>query len=88
MMWPSPMHGMRNASQDWPRNSCARSRHAFAESSATPEMYPVAIDEFRRAPIRRFPFEIFSEISPEFITVYSVLHCSQDPQKWRERLGE
>ena len=23
-----------------------------------PEMYPVAIDEFRRAPIRRFPFEI------------------------------
>ena len=23
-----------------------------------PEMYPVVIDEFRRAPIRRFPFEI------------------------------
>jgi plasmid stabilization system protein ParE len=26
-----------------------------------PEMYPAAIDEFRRAPIRRFPFEIFYE---------------------------
>jgi plasmid stabilization system protein ParE len=26
-----------------------------------PEMYPIALDEFRRAPIRRFPFEIFYE---------------------------
>jgi plasmid stabilization system protein ParE len=52
-----------------------------------PEMYPVAIDEFRRAPIRRFPFEIFYEPTSECITIYSVFHCSQDPQKWRERLG-
>jgi plasmid stabilization system protein ParE len=27
------------------------------------EMYPVAIDEFRRAPIRRFPFEILYELT-------------------------
>ena len=52
-----------------------------------PEMYPVAVDEFRRAPIRRFPFEIFYEVSAESIAVYSIFHCSQDPQKWRERLG-
>ncbi len=52
-----------------------------------PEMYPVAIDEFRRAPIRRFPFEIFYEATADGITVYSVFHCSQDPRNWRERLG-
>jgi len=52
-----------------------------------PEMYPAAIDEFRRAPIRRFPFEIFYELTVDSITIYSVFHYSQDPQKWRERLG-
>jgi plasmid stabilization system protein ParE len=51
-----------------------------------PEMYPVVADEFRRAPIRRFPSEIFYESSAETITIFSVFHCSQDPQKWRERL--
>ena len=52
-----------------------------------PEMYPIAADEFRRAPIRRFPFELFYEPSADSITIYSVFNCSQDPQKWRERLG-
>jgi len=32
-----------------------------------PEMYPAAIDEFRRAPIRRFPFEIFYELTADSI---------------------
>ncbi len=35
-----------------------------------PEMYPAAIDEFRRAPIRRFPFEIFYELTVDSITIY------------------
>ena len=52
-----------------------------------PEMYLAAIDEFRRAPIRRFPFEIVYELTIDSITIYSVFHCSQDPEKWRKRLG-
>lgn len=52
-----------------------------------PDMYPIAVDGFRRAPIRRFPFEIFYEPGSDGITVYSIFHCSQDPDKWRERLG-
>lgn len=52
-----------------------------------PEMYPVAVDKFRHALIRRFPFEIFYESVRAQITIYAVFHCSQDPQKWRERLG-
>jgi hypothetical protein len=45
------------------------------------------VDEFRHAPLRRFPFEIFYEVIDDSIIVYSVFHCSQNPQKWRERLG-
>lgn len=52
-----------------------------------PKIFPVAIDEFRHAPIRRFPFEIFYEAEDECVVVYSVFHCSQDPEKWRKRLG-
>ena len=52
-----------------------------------PELYPVAVDEFRRALVRRFPFEIFYEVSGNSLVIYSVFHCSQNPQKWRHRLG-
>ena len=52
-----------------------------------PEIYRVAVDEFRRAFLRRFPYEIFYESTDDAIVIYSVFHCSQDPQKWRKRLG-
>jgi plasmid stabilization system protein ParE len=53
-----------------------------------PELYPTAVDEFRRALVRRFPFEVFYEPHGDCITIYSVFHCSQDPQKWRSRLRQ
>jgi plasmid stabilization system protein ParE len=52
-----------------------------------PQLYPVAVDEFRRALVRRFPFEIFYEAREDSIVIYSVFHCSQNPQKWRSCLG-
>ena len=52
-----------------------------------PHLYPVAVDGFRRALIRRFPYEIFYEPNADSIIIYSVFHCSQDPEKWRTRLG-
>lgn len=51
-----------------------------------PHGFPVALDEFRHAPIPRFPFEIFYEPTADCIIVYSVFHCSQYPKKWRKRL--
>lgn len=51
-----------------------------------PYLYPVAAEEFRRALVRRFPFEIFNEPDENCITTYSIFHCSQDPQKWRSRI--
>ncbi len=51
-----------------------------------PKMYPIAHQNYRRAMIRRFPYVLFYEHSGSMITVYAVFHCSQDPQKWRNRL--
>jgi plasmid stabilization system protein ParE len=53
-----------------------------------PDLYPAATGTFRRALIRRFPYEIFYEATKSTLTIYSVFHCSQDPEKWRHRLGE
>jgi len=52
-----------------------------------PHVFPAAVDEFRHAPIRRFPFDIFYEPTDDASIVYSVFHSSQDPQKWRNRPG-
>ena len=43
-------------------------------------------ESYRRALVRRFPFAIFYEFAEDNITIYSVFHCSQDPDKWRRRL--
>ena len=52
-----------------------------------PKIYRIAVDNFRRAFVRRFPYEILYEEMENMIVVYSVFHCSQDPKKWRKRLG-
>ena len=52
-----------------------------------PQLHPLAVDGFRHALIRRFPFEIFYEPTPDAIVIYAVVHCSQNPEKWRKRLG-
>ena len=51
-----------------------------------PEMYALAHESYRRALLRRFPYAVFYEVLEDSITVYSVFHCSQDPEKWRKRL--
>ena len=61
---------------------------ALLSIQRTPLIYPVVHETYRRALVRRFPFGIFFEIDDlaNRWVVYSVFHCSQDPEKWRERL--
>ena len=51
-------------------------------------IYPVVHENYRRALVRRFPYAIFFEYNSDQIIIYSIFHCSQDPQKWRDRLAE
>jgi plasmid stabilization system protein ParE len=51
-----------------------------------PQLYRVAVDDFRRAVVRRFPYEVFYEATGKTVYVYAVFHSAQDPTKWRVRL--
>ena len=53
----------------------------------SPASFRLASDTFHRALVRRFPFEIFYEFDDERVVIHLVFHTSQDPGKWRERLG-
>ena len=53
---------------------------------ANPEAYGFAHENYRRAMVRRFPYAIFYEFQRDRVIVYTVFHCSQDPEKWRRRL--
>ncbi|MDD2710655.1 MAG: type II toxin-antitoxin system RelE/ParE family toxin [Verrucomicrobiae bacterium] len=54
----------------------------------TPFIHPCVYEFCRRALVRRFPFAIFFELEQDQnrCVVYSIFHCSQNPQKWQNRL--
>ena len=51
-----------------------------------PELYIKIHENYRRALVRRFPYAVFFEYTDEKVTVYSVFHTSQNPEKWKIRL--
>jgi plasmid stabilization system protein ParE len=51
-----------------------------------PELYPFAFGPYRRALVKRFPYGIFYEQTTDAIVVYSVFHCSRNPETWQSRL--
>jgi plasmid stabilization system protein ParE len=60
---------------------------AITQVHRNPERFRIALDHFRRALVRRFPFEVFYEFDNERVVIHLVFHTSQDPDKWRARLG-
>ncbi|PZV16446.1 MAG: recombinase [Pseudanabaena sp.] len=52
-----------------------------------PEMYSKVHKDFRKCVVRRFPYMIFYEYSPNTVTIFAIFHCSQHPQKWRGLLA-
>lgn len=61
---------------------------ALVSIQRTPLIYPIIHECYRRALVRRFPFAVFFEIdqAQNRCIIYSVFHCSKDPQKWHGRL--
>lgn len=51
-----------------------------------PELHSKVHEEYRRALVRRFPYAVFYEYTGAKVTVYSIFHTSQDPDKWHNRL--
>jgi plasmid stabilization system protein ParE len=51
-----------------------------------PETPPTVYKDFGRVLLRRFPYAVFYRNDLEVIHVFSVFHCSQNPEKWLERI--
>jgi plasmid stabilization system protein ParE len=41
---------------------------------------------YRRVLLRRFPYAVFYRNDPDAIHIYSVFHCSQNPERWLKRM--
>ncbi len=62
-------------------------RGCLAAVAAMPHAWARVLGEYRRALVRRFPYEVFYKHSADTVTVYAVFHTSRDPDRWRQRLG-
>jgi toxin ParE1/3/4 len=60
-------------------------RQTLSRIERDPELYPVAVDDIRKAPLRRFPYIAYFLVKQERISVLAVMHGRRDPQRWRER---
>lgn len=50
-----------------------------------PEQYPVAADDIRKAPLRRFPYVVYYVVVGADISVIAVMHSRRHPRRWKER---
>lgn len=52
---------------------------------SAPEQYPIAVDDIRKARLRRFPYIVYYVVLEEGISVIAVMHGRRHPERWRER---
>jgi len=52
---------------------------------ASPKQFPVALDDIRKAPLRRFPYVVYFVILRGGISVIAVTHGRRDPRRWSAR---
>lgn len=45
-------------------------------------------EDIRRCLTRKFPYEILYTIEPDFILIVAVMHCSREPEYWKNRIGQ
>ena len=52
----------------------------------SPRIYPIIREEFRRAPLGRFPFSVIYVVRSDRIEVLAVFHVRRSPLSWLSRL--
>lgn len=58
----------------------------FLPVQRTPESFRFAWPPFHRAPVRRFPYEIYYYFDDDAVTIALVFHTAHRPSKVRSRL--
>ena len=60
-------------------------RATLARIVRDPELYPVAVDDIRKAPLHRFPYVAYYVLLPRGISVIAVMHGRRHPRRWQSR---
>lgn len=60
-------------------------RSALQSIEHNPEQYPIAADDIRKAPLRRFPYVVYYVILNAGVSVIAVMHSRRHPRRWKER---
>lgn len=60
-------------------------RIVLAAIERNPSQYPIALDDIRKAPLRRFPYVVYYVDLAEHISVIAVMHSRQHPRRWQQR---
>ena len=50
-----------------------------------PFFFPERLPACRKAPLKRFPYVVWYEVTPERVVVYAFAHDSRNPDYWIER---
>lgn len=59
---------------------------ALAAIDQAPERFPIALDDVRRAVLRRFPHLVYFVILPNgVVSVLAVMHGRRHPRRWQAR---
>ena len=51
-----------------------------------PHQYQAAHGEMRRAPLRKFPYNLYYVVSDDEIAIVSCFHWSRDPRRWEDQI--
>lgn len=54
----------------------------FDQIEQFPELFAIRYGQVRMAPVPRFPYAVFYRADPHRVVVLTVLHTSDDPNKW------
>jgi plasmid stabilization system protein ParE len=60
-------------------------RVTLAAVERNPRQYPFAVDDIRKAPLRRFPYLVYYVVLEEGTSVLAVMHTRRHPRRWQER---
>ena len=61
-------------------------RRCTEKIALTPELYGVVEDDFRAAPLRRFPHLVFYRFEADRVLIVAVHHGRRDGQTWLGRV--
>jgi len=57
----------------------------MASIETQPEIFRLAVDDIRMAPLRRFPYVVYFVALPRHTSVLAVIHGRRHPRDWRGR---